>query len=312
MYMSNRYSLLVFVICILSICSCVSSYYGDSVLLEGVKAVTFKRGQLTNARRVSAIQQMRCVGGTARGHTEYEPDVVQCTNVGNDGTGNIQWKCEAELDSSVRFGETTVNCEGYNYPDDPNILKGSCGLEYTLEYTNQGKQNQHRSNGYDYYASNPTYDSSHGFNWGAFIMLVVIGFIIYSIFKQYNQNSGGEYTSGQTGGSNFYGGGGGGPGYPGGNSGYYPSAPPSCGPSTYPSAQTYTPGFWSGVGGGSLLGYLFGRGTRPSYYGSGFGYPARTYGSSWGHSYSSSHSSPSYSRSSSTRTSSGFGSTTRR
>lgn len=310
--MANRYSLIGAIICILSICSCVSAYYGDSVLLEGVKAVTFKKGQMTNARRVSPIPQVRCIGGSARSHTEYEPDVIQCTNVGNDGTGNVQWKCEAELDSNVRFGETTVNCEGYNYPDDPYILKGSCGLEYTLEFTNQGKQNQHysRSGSYDYYATTPTYESSsHGFNWGTFIMFVVIGFIIYSIVKQYNQNSAAGYTSGQTGGNDFYGGGG--PGNPG-NSGYYPSAPPSCGPSTYPSTQTYTPGFWSGLGGGSMLGYLFGRATRPSYY-SGFSYPARTYGPTWGHSYSSSHSSsPSYSRSSSTRTSSGFGSTTRR
>jgi hypothetical protein len=31
-----------------------------------------------------------------------------------------------------------VVCEGYDYPDDPFILKGSCGLEYTLDYTMEG------------------------------------------------------------------------------------------------------------------------------------------------------------------------------
>ena len=32
------------------------------------------------------------------------------------------------MDSSYRFGDIAVNCEGYNYPDDPYILKGSCGV----------------------------------------------------------------------------------------------------------------------------------------------------------------------------------------
>ena len=38
-----------------------------------------------------------------------------------------------------RFGNVEVVCEGYVYPDDPFILKGSCGLEYTLDYTMEGK-----------------------------------------------------------------------------------------------------------------------------------------------------------------------------
>jgi len=35
----------------------------------------------------------------------------------------------------MRFGSVVVICEGYNYPDDPYILAGSCGMEYTLELT---------------------------------------------------------------------------------------------------------------------------------------------------------------------------------
>ena len=36
------------------------------------------------------------------------------------------------MDKSVKFGDLSVNCEGYEYPDDPYILAGSCGLQYTL------------------------------------------------------------------------------------------------------------------------------------------------------------------------------------
>ncbi|MDR3737716.1 MAG: hypothetical protein P4L40_01725 [Terracidiphilus sp.] len=43
-----------------------------------------------------------------------------------------QWKCSAELPSNLAFGTTTVSCEGYDGPEDAYILRGSCGLEYTL------------------------------------------------------------------------------------------------------------------------------------------------------------------------------------
>ena len=32
------------------------------------------------------------------------------------------------MDSQYRFGEIAVSCEGYDYPDDPYVLKGSCGV----------------------------------------------------------------------------------------------------------------------------------------------------------------------------------------
>ena len=42
------------------------------------------------------------------------------------------------MDNLYRFGEIEVFCEGYDYAEDPYITKGSCGLEYTLEYTKEG------------------------------------------------------------------------------------------------------------------------------------------------------------------------------
>lgn len=48
------------------------------------------------------------------------------------------------MDNAYRFGRIEVSCEGYSFPDDAFILKGSCGLEYTLELTEEG---QRRSQG---------------------------------------------------------------------------------------------------------------------------------------------------------------------
>ena len=32
------------------------------------------------------------------------------------------------MDNSYQFGRIQVSCEGYDYPDDPYVLKGSCGV----------------------------------------------------------------------------------------------------------------------------------------------------------------------------------------
>ena len=54
-----------------------------SVLLEDVKTLTLQKGQRTEARRVSAVPQLKCVGGAAKG--AFEPEVVQCYNRGSNG-----------------------------------------------------------------------------------------------------------------------------------------------------------------------------------------------------------------------------------
>lgn len=42
------------------------------------------------------------------------------------GSGSeIQWKCEADLPSSLRLGKVQVSCEGWDHADDPHILKGA-------------------------------------------------------------------------------------------------------------------------------------------------------------------------------------------
>lgn len=85
------------------------------------------------------IAQLTCKGP---GCKVFQPDVVQCTNMGDDGLGNIQWKvrslfqatvyiiltrnmqCDTDLPSSLRLGKVDVSCEGWSAPGDPNILQG--------------------------------------------------------------------------------------------------------------------------------------------------------------------------------------------
>ena len=108
------------------------------VLLSDIQTLTLSTHsqQMTTGRRSTPIPQATCVGGTA--HGRYTPATIQCTNKGWDGV-DAQWECRADLDNAFRFGATTVVCEGYDYPDDPYILAGSCGVEYTLELTQEGR-----------------------------------------------------------------------------------------------------------------------------------------------------------------------------
>jgi len=308
----------------------------DRVLLENVKALTLRSGEWTSGRRSSGVPQLKCVGGTARDHSEYQPSVVQCTNVGSDGSGDIQWKCESQLDSSVRLGTTTVTCEGYSHPDDPYILKGSCGLEYTLDLTSQ-YHSAHKGyeSGYNSYPSSTYGKSQTSSGWGAsgLVKTVMIGvavYIIWSIYKQMSINSANAQNAagGNGGGPGGYGGGyggGAGGGYGGGNA--YQAPPPSG--YSAPSSTGGGTGFWTGLGLGSLMGGAFSRPwfgggySRPWGSGWGSGWGSRGWGSGYGQGYNGygqgyqQHSAPSSfggrsSFGSSTHTSTGFGGTRRR
>ncbi|XP_062379741.1 store-operated calcium entry-associated regulatory factor [Sardina pilchardus] len=108
-----------------------------AVLLRDVQVLTLYKGRYTTARRSSPVPQLQCVGGSA-GCGAFIPEVVQCQNKGWDGV-DAQWECKADMDNAYRFGRVEVSCEGFNQPSDPYVLSGSCGLEYTLELTEEGR-----------------------------------------------------------------------------------------------------------------------------------------------------------------------------
>ncbi|KYO26511.1 store-operated calcium entry-associated regulatory factor isoform C [Alligator mississippiensis] len=241
------------------------------VLLREVQALTLYRDQYTTSRRTSPVLQLQCTGGSAG--CSYVPAVVQCHNKGWDGF-DIQWECKADLDISYRFGRTEVSCEGYDYPDDPYILKGSCGLEYSTGMI-------------------------------IIIVLLVLAYGVYKLFLSnlqpqqdfsdgdgYSRPSGQNYQAPPPPGfkSSFTGAGG-----LGGGSGYQANS---------------GAGFWTGLGTGGLLGYLAGnqRGQSHSYFPHFSSWTGPTAAPpTWGNSCNSTQPG-----SSGTRTASGYGGTKRR
>ena len=117
----------------------------QKIRLRDVEVLTLRDGAMTTGRRSSPVPQLACVGGSGRGRG-YEPSVVQCYNRGWDGR-EVQWECKADLEGGVRFGRVEVVCEGYDYPEDDFILAGSCGLEYSLELTKEGRNGEKYNGG---------------------------------------------------------------------------------------------------------------------------------------------------------------------
>jgi hypothetical protein len=94
-----------------------------------------------------------------KGCNLYSPDVVQCYNKGFDGT-DVNWRCETELPTEISLYDTIVGCEGYSYPEDPYILKGSCQLSYSLKSSGHSQQSSHHSNSRQYYPPKSAYRDS--------------------------------------------------------------------------------------------------------------------------------------------------------
>uniref|UniRef100_A0A8D0HG86 Store-operated calcium entry-associated regulatory factor n=1 Tax=Sphenodon punctatus TaxID=8508 RepID=A0A8D0HG86_SPHPU len=269
----------------------------EKVLLREVQVLTLYKNQYTTYRRTFSAPQLQCIGGTAD-CASYVPAVVQCYNKGWDGY-DVQWECKADLDNSYRFGKLEVNCEGYDYPNDPFILRGSCGLQYTLELTEEGQRKARSFGSYRSVDSQDTVGAGVGV-----IGIIIFGILVYGVYKLFlcDQRPRQSFSHGDDGHSGTY------------QQDYRRPPPPGfksafTGAGGIPGYDANSgPGFWSGLGTGGLLGYLAGSNRARSgsaYFNTWTGPTAAppTYGNFSG-------SKPA--ESSGTRTTSGFGGTKRR
>lgn len=289
--------------------------YPERILLQDIQVITLNQGKYTNARRSAPILQLKCTGGTA-GCSAYVPQVVQCYNRGSDGY-DVQWECKTEMEKAYRFGQLEVSCEGYDYPDDPYVLKGSCGLEYKLDLTGVGNH-QHGYRTEESYYSKP--HRHGGSSVGTIVLIGLACLVIFFLYKWLSAPQQQQWTTGGRGPSTF--GSSASPPPPGFRPEYMPGSGSSGGGCSYPDPNSPPNnsglgGFWTGATTGGILGYLFGSRNNAGYHRqpnySGFGssgWGNSGSGSGWGA--SASRGSSASSSGSDTRTTSGFGGTKRR
>jgi hypothetical protein len=227
-------------VCLLAVSTSFFSS-SDSILLEDVSALTFYSGQQTSSRRSHPIPQLRCVGSEC--NSAAIPSVVQCKNSGSSGNGNVQWECKAELPEGYRFGRVNVNCEGYNNPNDRYVLRGSCGLEFSL-ISSGGSGSSWGSSGHQQQYPN-TFPSSHYTPLTKGISSTVVFFILIALgawlcfFRRPHHYSN---VGARRGGWRPF--------------GFNSNPQDQCADTT---SNNNRPGFWTGMLGGGAMGYLFGR-----------------------------------------------------
>ena len=263
---------------------------------------------------------------------------MRCTNSGSGyGAEDIEWTCKANLPEEYKLGSTDVLCEGYDSPDDPYILKGSCGEQYRLMLTPKGEA-AHKDR-LSSWGSGKKQEQQQAYNggsgstetvvtylfWAAFIG--VLGFIIYKTWQDWGTQPNNRPPR--------WGGGG---GWGGGNDDddppppYTPRQPPRKKSSYSPrqarqpnQQEGWRPGFWTGALGGAAASYMAGNltGNRTNRQQNNAGWtgtqqpppPQQQTRSNWGggNSYWDNGEGSSSTNSSSSRyESTGFGSTTRR
>ncbi|OAA67466.1 DUF1183 domain protein [Cordyceps fumosorosea ARSEF 2679] len=243
-----------------------------AVLLSSVQTLTVRGGGAkTTHRRVRAIPQLRCVSPDRALCALHAVDLMRCTNQGSSyGDEDVEWSCEASLPPELRLGATDVVCEGYASADDPYVLKGSCGVEYTLALTDQGERR------YPELARGGGRGLGGGADASAWLFaLVFVGVFAWIAYSACVAGSGNNRRQGHT--TRRYGGGGGGgggdgpgggggwgprndlpPPYPGSDNSYKPSSSSSSSSSSSQQQQGWRPGFWTGLASGAAASYLAG------------------------------------------------------
>jgi hypothetical protein len=71
----KKKQILTILVIYFGICSAWRS--NDKILLDEVKALTLEAGKMTTGKRSSPVSQLTCIGGTAIGHTDLYPKIVQ-------------------------------------------------------------------------------------------------------------------------------------------------------------------------------------------------------------------------------------------
>jgi len=139
---------------------------GDAIKLRDVESIVLRRGEMTTWRRTMTVPQLKCIKGNG---CFKELDIMHCANIGHDGQ-DVTWKCDAKMGKKFRLGRVNVICEGYNYPEDEYVLKGSCGVEYELFYDMFDK-------------IEPSNEVQSSFSWTFLFLVIFIACLIYIVMS---------------------------------------------------------------------------------------------------------------------------------
>ncbi|KAH6624575.1 transmembrane protein [Chaetomium sp. MPI-SDFR-AT-0129] len=259
----------------------------DAILLSEVQTLTLRAPHLTTSRRLPPIPQLKCLSPAPLcKHAGIL--TLRCVNQGSSYTSqDIEWACTApSLPTTVRLDRTDVICEGYESADDAYVLRGSCGVEYTVVLTEEGRRRVPEldpgRNGKGRKGGSGSQEENDwaGYLFGVLFVGVLVWILYNACLRAGENNRAARGRGGNTDHRRGPGGGGGGgwgPGWGPGNGGNgggqdfndppppypgtgtnYGTNKPSSSSDQQQQQQGWRPGFWSGLAGGTAAGYLAG------------------------------------------------------
>ncbi|KAK9472004.1 uncharacterized protein V1510DRAFT_418379 [Dipodascopsis tothii] len=173
---------------------------------------------------------------------------MQCYNMGLGEGGDVEWRCEADIPGDLRLGRTDVTCEGYDYPDDPYVLRGSCGVEYRLQVLPGGRVGGGRRQAPKLAGADDDDDPGY---WP----LVIVAALALALF--WVTRNGTPVPARPRRGWGGWGGGDDQP--PGPPPPYSPTDRKPFSPEQAAMREQWRPGFWTGLGAGAAAASLLGR-----------------------------------------------------
>jgi len=133
--------IVVYVAILVVVALSAPSTNNDSVLLTDIQVLQFNAGEYAvNTRTPENIPTLSCAYNPLN-NDNLLPTSVTCKNKGVDSTGSVVWKCSGNMDASLEFDNVQISCEGYSFPGDKYVRRGSCALAYTLKVSPNANNN---------------------------------------------------------------------------------------------------------------------------------------------------------------------------
>lgn len=106
--------------------------------------------------------------------------VIFLNELGGFDGADVNWECQGNLPAGLRLSRVVVGCEGYDYPHDPYILRGSCQVIVTLlgDDNWRSRTSSQRSS----YNSRNTREPTS--LWSIFLFLGLL-YVLYQIFQHF-------------------------------------------------------------------------------------------------------------------------------
>lgn len=161
--------------------------------MTSITSLSFEPGMTLTRRRTANVPTLNCVGNCP---SNAFLSGAQCRQTGVSDNGLPSWKCDgvfpgASAREQYRLGSVRVQCEGCTKAGDPNVVRGSCALTYSVQ--SRGPQRRWGHNGYRHGHGEPSL-------WGDFILMTLLFTAIigccYCVLKR--RNHGTYYDDGYT------------------------------------------------------------------------------------------------------------------